>query len=169
MGKFPVTADVSGTRCTPPLRELLAASGCHGYELSGSLPTHASLWRSVISGRKEHWFQHNWGLSTLLTTSLYSDPIKTPFDGVLINPHTFLKEDSLCEVLLLQSLRLFSLHQPPLEPLARLWSTSTAASRAMSPLWQDVCQRRRAGLLSGLLAEHPVLSHPICSPPSTDC
>lgn len=65
MGKFPVTADVSGTCCTPPLRELLAASGCHGYELSGSLPTHTSLWRSVISGRKEHWFQHNWGLSTL--------------------------------------------------------------------------------------------------------
>lgn len=116
MGKFPVTADVSGTRCTPPLRELLAASGCHGYELSGSLPTHASLWRSVISGRKEHWFQHNWGLSTLLTTSLYSDPIKTLFDGVFINPHTFLKEDSLCEVFLLQSLRLFSLHQPPRSP-----------------------------------------------------
>lgn len=56
MGKFPVTADVSGTCCTPPLRELLAASGCHGYELSGSLPTHTSLWRSVISGREEHWY-----------------------------------------------------------------------------------------------------------------
>lgn len=66
MGKFPVTAAVRGACCTPPLRELLAATRCHGYELSGSLPTHTGLWRTLTSGRKEHWFQHKWGLSTLL-------------------------------------------------------------------------------------------------------
>lgn len=49
------------------------------------------------------------------------------------------------------------------------WGTSAAISSATSVLWQDMekseaCQRGRAGMLGGLLADYLVLSHPIWSP-----